>query len=354
MTLRRLPACHGHVLRKASAPRKRMAAALALCLLATPSLAQSFLGTGPTERLTLPPAGEPLRPAPPRPQGGPAMQGQAPQAQAPEPNPARRGVAVVAAIEAARRFPAGTGGYRLAGEEASLQFPVYATEAQARGPTKLRVSYLSAISVAPESSELSGSVNGTRVGWTRIQAPGAVKVVEFPIPEGVLKPGYNAVTLAASQRHRVDCSTEATFELWTQIDPSRSGLVVAQASDLDLKTLAALEPDESGALPIGVLLTERPSPERLERMIGAVQAVALVGRLARPAVSFGPALSGRAGLTLVVGTAAEIRGTAGLEELGAITGPRVAVLASRGSRAPLLVVTGVSAADVRRARSSPS
>ncbi|MET7244716.1 cellulose biosynthesis cyclic di-GMP-binding regulatory protein BcsB [Methylobacterium sp. EM32] len=258
-------------------------------------------------------------------------------------------MAVVAAVEAARRFPAGTGGYRLAGEEASLQFPVYVTEAQARGPAKLRVSYLSAISVAPESSELSGSVNGTRVGWTRIQAPGAVKVVEFPLPEGVLKPGYNAVTLAASQRHRVDCSTEATYELWTQIDPSRSGLVVAQASDLDLKTLAALEPDESGALPIGVLLAERPSPERLERMIGAVQAVALVGRLARPAVSFGPALSGRAGLTLAVGTAAEIRGTEGLEELGPITGPRVAVLAPRGSRAPVLVVTGVSAADVRQA-----
>ncbi|AWN54335.1 cellulose biosynthesis cyclic di-GMP-binding regulatory protein BcsB [Methylobacterium sp. 17Sr1-1] len=290
-----------------------------------------------------------MRPATPRPQGGPGAQGQAPQAQPPEPNPARRGVAVVAAVEAARRFPAGTGGYRLAGEEASLQFPVHVTEAQARGPAKLRVSYLSAISVAPESSELSGSVNGTRVGWTRIQAPGAVKVVEFPLPEGVLKPGYNAVTLAASQRHRVDCSTEATYELWTQIDPSRSGLVVAQASDLDLKTLAALEPDESGALPIGVLLAERPSPERLERMIGAVQAVALVGRLARPAVSFGPALSGRAGLTLAVGTAAELRGTDGLEELGPIAGPRVAVLAPRGSRAPVLVVTGVSAADVRQA-----
>ncbi|UHC15905.1 cellulose biosynthesis cyclic di-GMP-binding regulatory protein BcsB [Methylobacterium currus] len=338
-------------------------AALVLCLSATPTLAQSFLGTGPTERLTLPPAGEPFRAAPPRPQGqgplgqgplgqgpqGQGTQGQGPQGQPPEANPARRGMAVVAAVEAARRFPAGARGYRLAGEEDALQFPVYLTEAQARGSAKLRVSYLSAISVAPESSELSGSVNGTKVGWTRIQAPGAVKVVEFPIPEGLLRPGYNAVALAASQRHRVDCSTEATYELWTQIDPSRSGLVVGQAADLDLKTLAALEPDESGALPIGVLLTERPSPERLERMIGAVQAVALVGRLARPAVSFGQALSGRAGLNLVVGTAAEIRGTEGLEELGPITGPRVAVLAPRGSRAPTVVVTGPSAADVRQA-----
>ncbi|TNC12154.1 cellulose biosynthesis cyclic di-GMP-binding regulatory protein BcsB [Methylobacterium terricola] len=307
-----------------------------LAFLATPALAQSFLGTGPAERLTLPPAGEPLRPAPQKPP-------------APEADPARRGVPLTAAVAAARRFPADTRGYRLAGEEDALPFPVYLTEAQARGQTKLRVSYLSAISVAPEASELSGSVNGTKVGWTRIQAPGAVKVVEFPLPEGLLKPGYNAVVLAASQRHRVDCSTGATYELWTQIDPSRSGLVVAQAGDLDLKSLAALEPDESGALPVAVLLAERPSPERLERMIGAVQAVALVGRLARPAVTFGAPLMGRAGLNLLVGTAAEIRGTEGVEELGPITGPRVALLAPRGSRAPVLVVTGASAADIRQA-----
>ncbi|MFH6786176.1 MULTISPECIES: cellulose biosynthesis cyclic di-GMP-binding regulatory protein BcsB [Methylobacterium] len=318
---------------------KRGPAILALllaALLAPPALAQSFLGTGPAERLTLPPTGEPLRTPPQKPP-------------VPEADPARRGVPVAAAVAAARRFPAGTRGYRLAGEEASLQFPVYLTEAQARGQTKLRVSYLSAISVAPEASELSGSVNGTRVGWTRIQAPGAVKVVEFPLPEGLLKPGYNAVGLAASQRHRVDCSTGATYELWTQIDPSRSGLVVAQAGDLDLKTLAALEPDESGALPIAVLLAERPSPERLERMIGAVQAVALVARLARPAVTFGAPLSGRAGLNLLVGTAAEIRGTEGVEELGPITGPRVALMPPRGSRAPVLVVTGASADDLRQA-----
>lgn len=52
-----------------------------------------------------------------------------------------------------------------------LQYPVYLTEGQARGAARLRVSYLSAISVAPEGSELTGLVNGTKVGWTRIQAP---------------------------------------------------------------------------------------------------------------------------------------------------------------------------------------
>lgn len=308
-------------------------------LAAGPTAAQSFLGAGPAERLTVPPTGDALRPPPPPP-AAPARPA------APE---AERRISPQAAIAPARRFPAGTRGYRLSGEEASLAFPVYLTEAQARGSARLRVSYISSISVAPESSELVGSVNGQRVGWTRIQAPGAVKVVEFVLPEGLLKAGYNAVTLAASQRHRVDCSIEATYELWTQIDPSRSGLVVPPAGDLDLKTLAALEPDESGALPVGVILAEKPSLERLERMIGAVQAVALVGRLARPAVTFGAPLNGRTGVNLLVGTAAEIRGYEGIEEIGPITGPRLALLPQRGSRAPVLVVTGPGGADVRQA-----
>nr|WP_244965571.1 cellulose biosynthesis cyclic di-GMP-binding regulatory protein BcsB [Methylobacterium soli] len=331
------------------------------CLaLAAPARAQSFLGAGPAERLTVPPVGDALRTPPPTPQARPEAASPRPEAPSPRPeaaptprpeaaSDAARRVPLTASIAAARRFPAGTRGYRLSGEDDALQFPVFLTEAQARGAARLRISYLSAISVAPESSELTGSVNGTRVGWTRIQAPGAVKVVEFSVPEGVLKAGYNAVGFTVSQRHRVDCSLEATYELWTQIDPSRSGLVVAPATDLDLKSLAALEPDESGALPISVLLTEKPSLERLERMIGAVQAVALVGRLARPAVTFGPAMAGRTGINLLVGTAAELRGTDGLDEIGPINGPKLGLIAPRPNRGPVLVVTGPSGGDVRQA-----
>ncbi|MFE1600453.1 cellulose biosynthesis cyclic di-GMP-binding regulatory protein BcsB [Methylobacterium sp. ID0610] len=333
--------------RRSLTRRSLGAALLAGGLAGTPAQAQSFLGTGPAERLTVPPSGDPLRAGPPSER--PTAERPPPAERPAAPSDAGRRPAVPATIAAARRFPAGTQGFRLAGEEDVLQFPVYLTEAQLRGPSRLRVSYLSAISVAPEASSLTASVNGTKVGWTRIQAPGAVKVVEFALPDGLLRPGYNAVSFTASQRHRVDCSLGATYELWTQIDPSRSGLVVPPASDLDLRSLAAIEPDDSGALPIGLPLTEKPGPERVERMIGAVQAVALVGRLARPAVSFGPPLTGRTGINLVVGTAAEIRGTEGLDSLGPITGPKLALLPTREGRAPTLVVTGPTGADVRQA-----
>ncbi|WP_036303207.1 cellulose biosynthesis cyclic di-GMP-binding regulatory protein BcsB [Methylobacterium sp. 77] len=316
--------------------------ALGLILPAPGSQAQSFLGSGPAERFSVPPVGDALRrpdaqqPVPARPTAPPAE--------------ARRDTPV-ARIASARRLPATTDGFRMEGEEASLSLPVYLTEAQTRGRQRLRISYLSAISVAPEASELMVSVNGTVIGRTSIQAPGAVKVVEFEIPEGNLKLGYNAVSLSASQRHRVDCSLNATYELWTQIDPSRSGLVVAPvaAANLELKDLPALEPDDSGALPVRVVTSDKPNLPRLERMIHAVEALGLIGRIAQPVVEFGPPMSGRAGLNLIVGTAAELREMPDLEGIGPTGGPRLLVLPPRADKAPTLVVSGTSYGEIEDA-----
>ena len=314
--------------------------ALGLILQTPAGQAQSFLGSGPTERFSVPPVGDAMRrpDAPP-----PATRPAAP------PEEAQR--EPVGRIAPARRLAATTDGFRMEGEEATLRFPVYLTEAQTRGRPRLRISYLSAISVAPEASELTVSVNGAVVGRTNIQAPGAVKVVEFEIPEGSLKLGYNAVSLQASQRHRVDCSLNATYELWTQIDPSRSGLVVAPvaAASLELKDLPALEPDHSGALPVRVVANDKPNLPRLERMIHAVEAVGLIGRIARPVVEFGPPMSGRSGLNLIVGTAAELREMPDLESIGATGGPRLVVLPPRPDRVPTLVVTGTSYAEIEEA-----
>lgn len=328
-----------------SARRLVCLTALGLILQAPGGHAQSFLGSGPAERFSVPPAGDALR-RPDIPRSPPTAANPA----TPPDRDARRDAASVTAAPA-RRLPATTDGFRLEGEEATLRFPVYLTEAQTRGRPRLRVSYLSAISVAPETSDLTASVNGVVVGRTSIQAPGAVKVVEFEVPEGSLKLGYNAVTLSASQRHRVDCSLNATYELWTQIDPSRSGLVVAPvaAANLELKDLPALEPDDSGALPIRVVAADKPNLPRLERMIHAVEAVGLIGRIARPVVDFGPPMAGRAGLNLIVGTAAELREMPDLEPLGTTGGPRLVVLPPRADRAPTLVVSGTSYAEIEEA-----
>lgn len=302
---------------------------------------QSFLGTGPAERLTLPPSGGNLsRPA------------QKPNSEQTIPAVPTGNVGMVppTSLSVPRRLAAGTRGFRLSGEADSLRFPVFLTAGQARSGARLRLSYLSAISVAPEVSDLVVRVNGAKIGWTRIQAPGAVKMVEFAVPDGNLRPGYNAIEFTAHQRHRVDCSVDATYELWTQIDASRTGLLVpAAGADLNLATLAALEPNETGALPLRLMVHEKPGLGRLQRMVEAVQAVALVGRLARPAVEFGPPLAGRSGLNLIVGTFPEIRTMDGLAALGEVAGPKLALLPARAELAPILVVTGASDGDVAEA-----
>lgn len=322
---------------------------------------QSFLGTGPAERLTLPPSGETLsRPTPKaKSDNGKSDNGQSDNGKSdrvrseqsvPAVTPGNVGTAPSASLAVPRRLAAGTRGFRLSGEADSLRFPVFLTAGQVRSGARLRLSYLSAISVAPEASDLVVRVNGAKIGWTRIQAPGAVKMVEFAVPDGTLRAGFNAVEFTAHQRHRVDCSVDATYELWTQIDASRTGLLVpAAGADLTLATLAALEPNDTGALPLRLMVHEKPGLGRLQRMVEAVQAVALVGRLARPAVEFGPPMAGRSGLNLIVGSFPEIRTMEGLAALGEVAGPKLALLPARADFAPTLVVTGASDGDVAEA-----
>ena len=79
-----------------------------------------------------------------------------------------------------------------------------------------------------------------------------------------MRPGFNSVRLSAEQRHRVDCSLEATYELWTQIDPTQTGLILPEA-DVGVDNLAdlgALSPDEQGALPIRAVIADKAKPRR--------------------------------------------------------------------------------------------
>ena len=195
--------------RRCPAPRSVSLLTLASLLVAAapPAEAQSFLGRGAPLVLSLPDA----QPAARRP--GPAVVETVSAAPAPAPALPQR------------PFPALSTGLRLAGEESSLQWPVYLTETQARERLRLRIGYLAAISVVPDASFLTATINGVAIGRSEIKAPGAIRIIEFDIPADLLKPGYNAVAVAGIQRHRVDCSLDATYELWTQIDPAWTGLV---------------------------------------------------------------------------------------------------------------------------------
>ncbi|PWB95534.1 cellulose biosynthesis cyclic di-GMP-binding regulatory protein BcsB [Methylosinus sporium] len=242
-------------------------------------------------------------------------------------------------------------GYRLAGEIGSSEWPIYVTEAQASRRLQFRIGYLAAVSVMPEASALTLTINDQTIGDTPIRAVQEVETIVFDIPPGVMRPGFNSVRIATSQRHRVDCSLEATYELWTQIDPTETGLVLPEDDPgvVSLSDLGALPPDEQGALPIRAVLGANAKPLEIERMLRAAQAISLAGRFEQPVVDAGPAAGGRYGVNLFVGAAAEFAGRVDLSRAGPIDEPRAFVLPAAPGRRAGIVVTGATSAQVDEA-----
>lgn len=340
-----------------TARRFRLSCGFALllaCCVASPAPAQVFL-TAPQDLWKLQ-----SRPVPPS-----VSTTRAPQA-APAPAPAGspsqtkvdKPKSVLAASEAKaqdaqpttvlRHLTNNVQGYRLAGEVGSSEWPVYLTEAQARRKLQFQLGYLAAVSVAPEASTLTLTINDEIVAAAPVRAVGAVRTIVFDIPPGLMQAGFNAVRISADQRHRVDCSIQATFELWTQIDPTQTG-VLLPARDASIESLAdlgALLPDEQGALPIRAVLPASPKESDVERMLRAVQLISIVGRFEQPVVDVGPLSAGAYGVNLLVGDAQELRAQLGFDLLGPVDRPRALVLAATPQRRTTLVITGATPAQV--------
>jgi hypothetical protein len=239
-------------------------------------------------------------------------------------------------------------GFRLAGEVATSEWPMYLTEAQARSTLEFQVGFIAAVSVMPEASTLQLMINDVVVGETLVRATSAVKTVRFKVPPGLIRVGLNSVRLTTELRHRVDCSIGATYELWTQIDPTQTGLVMPREDNgvTSLADLPALPPDAQGALPIRAVVPDKTNAANLERILAAAQAISLVGRFEQPVVDVGPLANGEYGINLVVGTHAEVLK---LFEPGAINSAASAgleILPATPSRRTTIVVTGATEKDV--------
>lgn len=233
-------------------------------------------------------------------------------------------------------------GFRLAGEIASLERPVYFTEAQARGPIQFQAGYISAVSVMPEASWLKLTVNDVVVGRTNILPAPSTRMHVFEIPAGLIQPGFNSIRLSADQHHRVDCSIPATYELWTQMDPAATGFLLSER-DQGISTfadLAALPPDAQGALPVRIVLPGRTDVGHLERIFRAVQQISLVGRFEQPVIDVGDLAKGEYGINLIIGAPAQVRATlaSAYGKQGEL--PPVAILPPRDGYRTTIVISG--------------
>ncbi|MBX9761122.1 MAG: cellulose biosynthesis cyclic di-GMP-binding regulatory protein BcsB [Beijerinckiaceae bacterium] len=233
-------------------------------------------------------------------------------------------------------------GFRLTGEIAQAEWPMYLTDAQAQHRLSFRLGYLAAVSVMPEGSYLSLTVNDVVVGRTNIVGTRGVRTAVFDIPAGLMKPGFNAVRVTAEQRHRVDCSLEATYELWTQIDPTQTGLVLPRIDPgvTMIADLAAIPIDDQGALPIRAITPQRADMGSVERIIRAAQMISLLGRFAQPVVEFGSLAQGEHGINLAVGPIDELRAQLDGLPLPHVHGPMVVVVPASEGRRTTIVATG--------------
>ncbi len=244
-------------------------------------------------------------------------------------------------------------GFRLSGEIGTSEWPVYFTQAQAQDRLQFQLGYLSAVSVMPEASVIKLFINDTLVGRANIQPTQGVRTIVFDIPSGLVKAGFNSVRLSAEQRHRVDCSLNATYELWTQIDPGKTGFVLpaGDAGATGFADLAALPPDEQGALPIRIVLPPKSTPQHIERIIRSVQAISLVGRFEQPVVDIGPLASGQHGINLVIGAATSINDVLIAARTGPVNGPRAIISPATPGRRTTVILTGRNDSEIDLAMS---
>lgn len=249
-----------------------------------------------------------------------------------------------------RRIGANRNALFFNGESASKEYAFYALPSEIAGSTKLVLSLQTSISTAPESSAMRVFVNDQDVGTIKLTAGDPYRA-ELKVPNGLIQPGYNAVSILVDQKHRVDCTIDATYELWTQVDPEHSGFVFGAkpaSGGTSLPDLIALGGISDGRTPIHGQIARGASTTEYNRIMDVIQSLAIAGSFDRPAVTIGEEKGQGPGIDVAVGTRSALSSTLGADRVAALK-DGFSVLSDDGSQRSLLVITGQKASDVETA-----
>ncbi len=193
--------------------------------------------------------------------------------------------------------------YHLSGEDDVTRLSFNLSPDQAAAGGGLALAYRNAVSVLPDSSVMDVEINGKAAGSYRIASPNGFKTESLKVAADLLKPGRNEVLLRARQFHRVDCSLEATYELWSELDPATSGFVAAKTHGFrsfdDLLTIARTQ---AGVTDIRLVLPQTATSEMLNDAAPVLQTLALFLNRDDISVSVGEKPGNGPGIDLYVST----------------------------------------------------
>ncbi|MFN4056802.1 MAG: cellulose biosynthesis cyclic di-GMP-binding regulatory protein BcsB [Roseinatronobacter sp.] len=116
---------------------------------------------------------------------------------------------------------------RVTGERSRVDFDLYISSPGAH--RQLQLVTQSSIDILPERSLVRVEINGRNVGNVKLGNFEGFSPALLDLPADVLVVGRNRVVLEFVQGHRIFCGPEAAFDLWTDFDLARSGLVVDHA-----------------------------------------------------------------------------------------------------------------------------
>lgn len=207
-----------------------------------------------------------------------------------------------------KHLPADRDGLTFRGENTTREWAVYLTRAEANKVGEFRLALMNAISVLPERSTLTFSINGHTLATPAVRSPGKATNIIVRIPPGILVPGFNAVEVSIDLAHRVDCSVKATYELWAILDPSQTGFLIPSAAAFSARSVADIAGEsisKEGTTRIHVRLKPDADASALERTSRLIGTIVREAQIARPLVDVGQEPGKGPGFDVVMPSAAD-------------------------------------------------
>lgn len=212
-----------------------------------------------------------------------------------------------------KRLPAGSGELTMRGEYAVRTLTMNFGRTEAARTAVLQLALLNAVSILPERSVVKVAINGTTVASVQPASADKPTVLPVRLPPGVLVPGPNTIQITAALTHRVDCSVQATYELWASLDAAQTGFLVPREASLAARTVAdlGLEPlAEDGTTRIHLRLPDNADLADVAQAGRVIDALVQRARLPRPVVDVGPDRGTGAGFDVVLARGAGDEATA--------------------------------------------